>query len=227
MYMSSVIGGRWDLEMLSQGLACARGARKHACLHRCRTMLQWPKCYLLAWADGRKEMWPFTQLNSFRVVPLSLPACQNRWLRLPLMGCSDQDAQKAKGAARCSVNIPGTTLSAGLALSLRWGGLGCHQLAARWTYEARAAALRRRSPPEQGALVEHCAQGRSHHMCFISRGRWQRLVQAFLLGPSPSSLGMGLQHWWDFCLSFHSVLAPGNSCFPFCCLTGLLPLPKC
>lgn len=135
--------------------------------------------------------------------------------------------KRQKVLPRCSMNVPGTALFAGLALSLLWAGLGGHQLAVRWTHEARAAALHRGSPPKRGASAEHCVQGQSHHVCFISRGRWQSLGQVFLLRPSPSSLGMGLQHWWDFCLSFHSVLAPGNSCFPFCCLTGLLPLPKC
>lgn len=40
MYMNSVIGVRWDLETTSQGMACARGAREHACLHRYCTILQ-------------------------------------------------------------------------------------------------------------------------------------------------------------------------------------------
>lgn len=131
--------------------------------------------------------------------------------------------ERQKVLPSCSMNIPGTALFAGLALSPLWRGLRGHQLAVRWMHEARAAAPRRRSPPKWGALAEPCVQGQSHCLCFISRRRWQRLVQVFLLGLSPSSLGMGLQHWWDFCLSFHSVLAPGNSCFPFCCLAGLLP----
>lgn len=48
----------------------------------------------------KREMRPFTRLNSFCAVPLSSPARQHRRSALRLMACSNPDAQKAKGAAR-------------------------------------------------------------------------------------------------------------------------------